>query len=133
MPKNVVITGSTRGIGRGLANEFLKRDCRVAISGRSVDTVQHAVSELRATHGRDRVAGAACNITNPEQLRGLWTEAADSFGSVDVWINNAGMSITRSPLWLVNFTGLFGGVFVWLFLLWFECGGWFRVRWVWCF
>ena len=46
MTKRIVITGSTRGIGNGLAHEFLKRDCSVAISGRSADTVATVVAEL---------------------------------------------------------------------------------------
>ncbi len=99
MPKRIVITGSTRGIGRGLAEEFLARDCRVAVSGRSAATVAEAVAELGAAHDPDRVTGAACDVTEPEQVRALWDVAAGAFGSVDIWINNAGVSSGRKPLW----------------------------------
>ena len=44
MGRRIVITGSTRGIGNGLAREFLKRRCRVAISGRSADQVEAVVA-----------------------------------------------------------------------------------------
>jgi NAD(P)-dependent dehydrogenase (short-subunit alcohol dehydrogenase family) len=44
--KHVVITGCTRGIGFGLAKEFLKRGCKVVISGRSEKSVTKAVREL---------------------------------------------------------------------------------------
>lgn len=99
MPKRIVITGSTRGIGRGLAHEFLARGCRVAVSGRSGAAVDRAVAELGAAHDPDRVAGAACDITDPDQVRALWRAGAGAFGGVDIWINNAGVSIGREPLW----------------------------------
>ena len=44
--KAVVITGSTRGLGHGMAIEFLKRGCRVMLSGRSQATVDAAVQRL---------------------------------------------------------------------------------------
>ena len=99
MPKTIVITGSTRGIGRGLAREFLARGCRVVVSGRTAGSAHQAAGELAAEHGADRVAGAACEVSDPDQVRRLWRASADAFGAVDVWINNAGMSVERKPLW----------------------------------
>ncbi|WP_419841150.1 SDR family NAD(P)-dependent oxidoreductase [Candidatus Poriferisodalis sp.] len=99
MTKRIVITGSTRGIGSGLAREFLKRRCQVAISGRSADSVEAAVAELGQYYGTSQVCGAPCDVTSCEQLQALWDEAAAAFGGVDVWINNAGVSIGRRPLW----------------------------------
>ncbi len=95
--KTVVITGSTRGIGRGLADAFLAQGCNVVVSGRGAAAVTQLVAELDAAHA-GRVAGAACDITQVEQIEGLWAAACDAFGRVDVWINNAGMSIARGPL-----------------------------------
>ncbi|MCB1702508.1 MAG: SDR family NAD(P)-dependent oxidoreductase [Pseudomonadales bacterium] len=97
--KTVVITGSTRGIGRGLAENFLSRGCKVMISGRQPAAVDAVVAELAAQHDSARVAGKACEITDVEQLQALWDEAASRFGRVDVWINNAGISAPRKPLW----------------------------------
>jgi NAD(P)-dependent dehydrogenase (short-subunit alcohol dehydrogenase family) len=93
--KTVVITGSTRGIGRGLAENFLKRGCRVVISGRRQDAVDEVVASVEAL---GPVSGKACEITSPEQLQALWDHAIAVAGSVDIWINNAGMDIPRTPL-----------------------------------
>lgn len=97
--KSVVVTGSTRGIGFGLADNFLKRGCRVTISGRAQDAVDRVVAKLRESHGPDRVAGRACDITRDPDLAALWQFARETFGRVDIWINNAGISIARAPLW----------------------------------
>ena len=96
--KTVVITGSTRGIGRGLAENFLARGCAVMISGRQQAAVDAVVAELASRYGVDKVAGKACEVTVAEQLQGLWDEAVARFASVDVWINNAGISVPRKPL-----------------------------------
>jgi NAD(P)-dependent dehydrogenase (short-subunit alcohol dehydrogenase family) len=96
--KTVVITGSTRGIGRGLAENFLARGCRVMVSGRQQALVDEVVAELATGHGADNVKGKACEITEVEQLQSLWDEAINGFGRVDIWINNAGISIARKLL-----------------------------------
>ena len=96
--KNVVITGGTRGIGFGLAREFLNRNCKVIITGRDADKVGAAVGELAKTFGADNVGGTTCEVTSCESLERLWQYAAERFGQVDIWINNAGMSIHRAAL-----------------------------------
>jgi NAD(P)-dependent dehydrogenase (short-subunit alcohol dehydrogenase family) len=95
--KTVVITGSTRGIGRGLADAFLVRGCKVVVSGRGAAAVQATVAALAGQHP-GRVSGLACDVTRVEQIEALWSHARECFGTVDVWINNAGMSIRRGPL-----------------------------------
>jgi NAD(P)-dependent dehydrogenase (short-subunit alcohol dehydrogenase family) len=97
--KTVVITGSTRGIGRGLAENFLRRGQQVVVSGRDQAAVAVAVGELGEQFDPARVAGAACEVTDLASLQGLWQKAAEHFGPVDVWINNAGLDIPHRPLW----------------------------------
>ena len=97
--KTIVITGSTRGIGYGLADEFLKLGCRVAVSGREQANVDRAVAELAARHGAESVWGQACDVTRPDQVQALWNEAIARFGQIDIWINNAGISTPLLRLW----------------------------------
>ena len=93
--KTVVITGSTRGIGRGLAENFLARGCQVVISGRSQDAVDTVLGELNAG---DKAAGFACEVSDAAQVQALWDGAQQRFSRVDVWINNAGISAPRKNL-----------------------------------
>ncbi len=97
--KTVIITGSTRGIGHSLAEAFLARGCNVVVTGRSQKNVDAAVAGLGASYGPQRVHGAACDVTSPEQVEALWQAAATRFGQVEVWISNAGMGHRTSPLW----------------------------------
>jgi len=97
--KRVVVTGSTRGIGRGLADNFLKRGCKVIVAGRDPGAVAQVVQELGKLYGADNVAGTACDVTSLESLQGLWDFGRESFGGIDIWINNAGISIDRAPIW----------------------------------
>jgi len=91
---NVVITGSTRGIGRGLAVEFLKRGHNVVVSSRGQADVDTTVAEL-ATAGPARVAGKTCDVTRKADVQALWDYSVATFGQVDFWINNAGRATSR--------------------------------------
>ena len=87
--QTIVVTGSTRGIGRGLAVEFLKRGHRVVVSGRSQASVDAALPELEALGD---VLGQPCEVSDMGSVQGLWDAAVSRFGQVDVWINNAALA-----------------------------------------
>ncbi|MBP7689770.1 MAG: SDR family NAD(P)-dependent oxidoreductase, partial [Thermoflexales bacterium] len=89
MTKTIVVTGSTRGIGFGLAHEFLQRGCRVVVNGRSQSAVDQAMSDLAGRHGADRVGGFPADMTVYEQVQTLWDQSIKRFGCIDIWINNA--------------------------------------------
>ncbi|NJC96036.1 MAG: hypothetical protein C3F07_18595 [Anaerolineales bacterium] len=95
----IVITGSTRGIGYGLAEAFLRLGCAVVVSGRSEKTTSEAASQLAAKYEPARVLGLACDVVDPAQVASLWNEAVGHFGRVDIWINNAGHSGDMEMAW----------------------------------
>ena len=97
--ETVVITGSTRGVGLGLAKEFLKRNRRVVISGRKQNVVDAAVEELSKTFDPENIFGCACNVVNFEEVRNLWVQSKKKFGTVDIWISNAGIVNSRGTTW----------------------------------
>ena len=88
--KSAVVTGSTRGIGLGIAEALLEKEARVMICARRHEEVEKTVSTLRAAHG-DRVRGEVCDVRRYEQVRSLVEETARAFGGLDILVNNAGV------------------------------------------
>jgi len=97
--KTIVITGSTRGIGYGLAESFLKLGCSIVVSGRNLETTERAVERLTAKQDKARIFGIPCDVTHPEQVSALWNGTTDHFSKVDIWINNAGYSGEMGMVW----------------------------------
>lgn len=95
----IVITGSTRGIGLGLAREFLKRGRNVVINGRREDLVRSQTETLQREFPAIRVVGLAGDMTRFEDVQKLWDFARQSFGRVDIWINNAGIMNSHQHTW----------------------------------
>ncbi len=87
--KVIVITGSTRGFGRAIAEEMLAVGARVVISGRKQTDVDRVVAELDK---REQVSGLACDVSVAEDVYALARHAIQEFGQIDVWVNNAGVT-----------------------------------------
>ncbi|MGB0102005.1 MAG: SDR family oxidoreductase [Nocardioides sp.] len=98
-PTRTVITGSTKGIGFALARELVRRGHHVVVSGRGQDTVDEAVGKLgpEAAEGA-RVTGRTADVSDPVQVQALWDAAVDAYGSVDLWVNNAGVAYTMRTI-----------------------------------
>ena len=86
---SVVITGSSKGIGRGLAEQFVRRGHDVVVTARNAEQVQKAAAELSAI-GPGRAIGTVCDVTRKSDVEALWQAAVAAYGRVDFWINNAG-------------------------------------------
>ena len=97
--KTITVTGSTRGIGYGLADSFLTLGCQVTVSGRTRAAVDEAVAALSSKHGADNVLGQACDVRQREQVQALWDATVDRFAKVDIWINNAGIGQDQAQFW----------------------------------
>lgn len=95
--KNVVITGSSRGLGFEMAGCFLQAGCNVTISGSNPVNLERASERLKVY--RDRVLAVPCDVRQPEQHARLWQESLDRWGKIDIWINNAGVSQIHKALW----------------------------------
>jgi NAD(P)-dependent dehydrogenase (short-subunit alcohol dehydrogenase family) len=91
---SVIVTGSSKGIGRGLAEQFVRRGHNVLVSSRGSADVERATGELNAI-GPGRACGQICDVTRKSDLQGLWERAQREFGRVDYWINNAGHATSR--------------------------------------
>jgi len=87
---NIVITGSTKGIGYALAKEFLSYGDNLVISSRTEEKVNLVVEELQGKYPECKVIGIVCDVTKGDDLANLATEAKENLGKIDIWINNAG-------------------------------------------
>jgi NAD(P)-dependent dehydrogenase (short-subunit alcohol dehydrogenase family) len=84
-----VITGGTRGIGRGIAEAFAAAGAAVVLGGRSQAKGDQALGELGIG---DRAAFVACDVRRREDVENLVDQAAERYGSADIMVNNAGGS-----------------------------------------
>jgi NAD(P)-dependent dehydrogenase (short-subunit alcohol dehydrogenase family) len=96
--KNIVITGSTSGIGFGLTDAFLARGCAVNISGHSQTNLDKAYETLAGKYDKSRIQAYLCDVSHYDEVEGLWEAAVEKFGHVDIWVNNAGAGNPQIPI-----------------------------------
>ena len=90
--KTVLITGSTRGIGKAIAEEFAKRKANVVLNFRKkVDIAQQTFKEIKEIN--ENVILVQADVSDKERVNRLFEEAEKAFGSVDILVNNAGLGI----------------------------------------
>ena len=84
--KRILITGSTRGIGKVAAEKFIGAGARVAINGRSADVVDKVVAALG-----DNAVAAAGDVSTAAGCEAVVKATLDALGGLDVLVNNAGI------------------------------------------
>ena len=101
--KNAVITGSTRGIGRAIANLLADEGANLAICSRNQEEVDSAVAEL-STKGV-KVTGAVVDIADKAAYQGWITSAGEELGGIDIFVPNvsAGGGNMSEEGWEANF------------------------------
>lgn len=98
--KVVVITGSSRGLGLAMAEEFGRRGARLVLTARSGERLERARELLvrrRAVARPEHILSIPCDLRDFESTRKMVAEATAHFGGIDVIVNNAGI-ITVGPL-----------------------------------
>ncbi|WP_238613330.1 SDR family NAD(P)-dependent oxidoreductase [Candidatus Oscillochloris fontis] len=94
--KVAVITGSTRGIGRAIAERYGQAGARVVISSSKPEAVNQALLEMRAQG--IVCEGMTCDVSDLVQVQALAQRAISVFGQIDMWVNNAGISGPFGPI-----------------------------------
>jgi NAD(P)-dependent dehydrogenase (short-subunit alcohol dehydrogenase family) len=95
--KVAVVTGSTKGIGRAMAEGLATAGASVIVSSRDQDRCDVAAKEIAAVTGAD-VAGVACHVGDWDAVPGAVERMHERFGRIDVLVNNAGISPARDPV-----------------------------------
>ena len=87
----MVVTGSTKGVGLALAEEFLRNGDSVVVCSRTKESVNKCVNDLGGIYGQDKVFGTTCDVSKADQVKHMAEFAKEKLGGeIDVWINNAG-------------------------------------------
>lgn len=87
--KTAVITGSTKGIGKGTALEMAKEGIRVVISSRSQSNCEKVAAEINSSGGK--AIAVECDISKPEDAKNLIKQTLKWQGRIDILVNNAGI------------------------------------------
>jgi citronellol/citronellal dehydrogenase len=96
-----IVTGASRGIGKGIARAYAEEGARVVVvarteeeGGRLPGTIHQTVAEIREAGGE--ALAVKCDVTDDEQVRAMVQMTMDAYGRIDVLVNNA--AITLRPL-----------------------------------
>ncbi len=96
MPKIVVVTGASAGVGRATAEEFAKQGYDVALLARDPDRLEGAAAELRSVHGV-RTLAIPTDVANADAVENAATKVENELGPIDVWVNVA-MATVFAPV-----------------------------------
>jgi NAD(P)-dependent dehydrogenase (short-subunit alcohol dehydrogenase family) len=87
----VVITGASSGIGRATALRFARKRARLVLAARSTEALEAVAKDCRKRGAKAIVVPT--DVTDPEAVQALAARAVDEFGRLDVWVNNAAVSV----------------------------------------
>src|SRR4051812_37831626 len=93
--KAAIVTGSTKGIGRAIAEELLRAGARVTLSARNDGEVQAAARDLEKAHPK-QVLARRCDVRREDDVKALFEETERAFGGVDILVNNAGVGFFKN-------------------------------------
>ena len=94
--KVAVITGSTKGIGKAIAEAMVAAGARVVISSRKEDACRRVAAEITQAGGE--AAALPCNVSHKDQLQGLVDGAIGHWGRIDVLVCNAAVNPYFGPM-----------------------------------
>ena len=94
--KIALVTGSAGGIGKAIAKKFASEGAVIVLNDLNAERLASAEEEFVSAYGRDNVISVALDVTNQEQIQKAFESASLNFGGIDIVVNNAGLSISKS-------------------------------------
>jgi rhamnulose-1-phosphate aldolase/alcohol dehydrogenase len=91
-----LVTGSAGGIGKAIAKKFVQEGAVVILNDMNADRLAGAADEFKDLYGKDAFTTAVMDVTDNEQIQAAMDIAALAFGGVDLIVNNAGLSISKT-------------------------------------
>ena len=118
--KSAVVTGSTSGIGLGIAHVLASKGANLVINGfGDADAIEKERVNLEQKHGV-KVVYSGADISKPEDVKGMIEFCVSSFGGIDILVNNAGIQFTADvqdfpdekwhQIIAINLSGIFFGI-----------------------
>jgi NAD(P)-dependent dehydrogenase (short-subunit alcohol dehydrogenase family) len=96
--KVAIITGSSRGIGRAIAERLAEHGARVVISSRKRGPCEEVAQAIKAAHGTDNAIAVPANISSKPDLEALIEASMSAFGRIDILVCNAASNPYYGPL-----------------------------------
>src|SRR5215472_1215077 len=93
-----IVTGSSRGIGRAIAERLAEHGANVVISSRTAEACAETAKAINAARGRDAAIAIAASISSKSDLRRLVDETIRAYGRIDVLVCNAASNPYYGPM-----------------------------------
>ena len=96
--KVAVVTGSSRGIGRAIAERMAEHGAKVVVSSRKLPACEEVTKAINAKYGAGTAISIPCNISSKDELKNLVDKSTAHFGKIDVLVCNAASNPYYGPL-----------------------------------
>ena len=90
--KVAIVTGASRGIGRAIAETFVREGAKVVICGRKADTLEQVARDIGPA-----VTPVVCHVGRSDQIQAMVDETTRHFGRIDILVNNAATNVAQAP------------------------------------
>ncbi|MBX7249289.1 MAG: SDR family oxidoreductase [Caulobacteraceae bacterium] len=96
--KVAIVTGSSKGIGRAIAERLAEHGARVVISSRKPQPCEEVADAINARHGEGRAIWVPANIASKDELQNLVDRTREAFGQIDILVCNAATNPYAGPM-----------------------------------
>ncbi|GAB3064341.1 SDR family oxidoreductase [Virgibacillus ainsalahensis] len=93
--KTAIITGASSGIGQATAEHLANEGTNVILAARSMDKLNNIAGDINTQDG-GRALAVQTDVTNKSEVNELYKKATDTFGNIDIYVNNAGLVLSSS-------------------------------------